>query len=82
MKTKGGDGVEVLRAEYLLEHALEIPGRSRRLLRLLGRVMQRARYHASELDPRSAAFYALGCEISMEIAARARSGTGLPRAVR
>jgi len=75
MKNQGVDVVVgCLRDEYAAEHALEVPGRSRRLLALLDRVMWRARFHLKDSDV-ARQLYTLGMEITMEIAARARGGT-------
>jgi hypothetical protein len=69
----GGEGVETLRAEYAAEYALEIPGRSRRLVKLLGRVMRLAHFHACDYHAGAPAYYALGGQIATEILERARA---------
>ncbi len=73
MVNEGGGGVEVetLRAVYLIEHHSEIPGKGRRLIALLGRVLERTRLPTGEPDPNARALFVLGGEITHEIRQRA-----------
>lgn len=68
----GVEAVELLRAEYVIELSSQIPGSNRRLIALLGRVIQATRLNDGELDPRAPAFYALASEITKEVCARAK----------
>lgn len=72
MEWAGGVGVDLLWAEYVSELRSQAPGSNRRLIALLGRIIERTRLDGGTLDPRTPALFALASEITKEICARAK----------